>query len=244
MKEYKETPDLPASVKKLPQAVQKVYSEAYCHVYKGKGTEAKSHAIAWGVVKKRLNHSKGKYMALSSAFAPVEYYTFNLCAPENQLIINATGDEITFEGILASTDSFQQDATTIRKFSEEALKDLAEQINTHGSSHPDVDHETMKNLVKQYGNNYDMIMNSLPKNKGFIKSIQAVYENGKLWIKGILDSSYRKMMKVVRGMSIEAISQDVDVQSSTINKAKYLGFTFAVKSNPKIPSARVTAVSV
>jgi hypothetical protein len=136
-----------------------------------------------------------------------------------------------------------QDATTTRKFSEEALKDLADQINKFGSSHPDVDHEVMSGLVKQYGNNYDMIMNSLPKSKGIIKSIQAVYESGKLWIKGILGTGYKKIMSKVRGMSIEAISENVDYNSSTINKAKYLGFTFAVKSNPKIMNAQVTSVS-
>lgn len=236
--------ELPKSVRGLPEAVQKVYAETYNHIYKGKGSKAKAHMIALQVVKKRLKHSEGKYVAMSDSFKPVEYYTFDLTAPEKQLIINATGNEITFEGILATTDSFQQDATTMRKFSEEALKNLADQINQFGSSHPDVDHETMKALVKQYGNNYEMIMNSLPKNKGIIKSIQAVYEKGKLWIKGVLDSRYKKVMKAVKGMSIEAISEDVDLQSSTINKAKYLGFTFAVKSNPKLMAAQVTSVTV
>ena len=234
---------MPKSISKLPEAVQKVYKEAFNHIYKGKGSQAKAHAIALGVIKKRLKHSKGKYVAMSDAFNSVEYYTFDLLAPENKLIINATGDEVTFEGILATTDTFMQDATTTRKFSEQALKDLADQINKFGSSHPDVDHEVMSQLVKQYGNNYEMIMNSLPKSKGIIKSIQAVYESGKLWIKGILGAGYKKIMNKVRGMSIEAISEDVDYSSSTINKAKYLGFTFAVKSNPKIMNAQVTSVT-
>jgi cation transport regulator ChaB len=240
--EYDSTPCMPKSISKLPEAVQKVYKEAFNHIYKGKGSQAKAHAIAWELVKKRMKHSKGKYVAMTDAFNPIEYYTFDLLAPENKLIINATGEEVTFEGILATTDTFMQDATTTRRFSEQALKDLAEQINTHGSSHPDVDHEVMSALVKQYGNNYEMIMNSLPKSKGIIKSIQAIYESGKLWIKGVLGAGYKRIMSKIRGMSIEAISEEVDYNSSTINKAKYLGFTFAVKSSPKIALAQITSV--
>lgn len=232
--------ELPSSISKMPQAVQKVYKETFNHIYKGKGSKATAHAIALEVVKKRLKHSKGKYMALTDN--TMEYYTFDLQSTENKLVINATGDEVVFEGILATTDVFQQGATTVRKFSEQALQDLADQINKFGSSHPDVDHETMDSLVKQYGDNYEMIMNAIPKTKGFIKSIKAIYENGKLWIKGVLDSRYKKTMKNIRGMSIEALSEDVDKGSNTINKAKYLGFTFAVNKNPKIAAAQIVSV--
>lgn len=225
------------SIKSLPLEVQKVYTEAHNRASINKD------AVAWGVVKNRLKHAEGKYVALSESFKSVEYYTFDLTTPERQLVINATGDEITFEGILATTDTFQQDATTKRKFSEKALRDLADQINKNGSSHPDVDHKTMEALVKQFGGNYEMIMNAVPKAKGLIKSIQAFYENGKLWIKGVLSSAYRKMMSTVRGMSIEAISDDVDEKTETINKAKYLGFTFAVSKNPKMARAVVTSVA-
>lgn len=232
--------EMPKSVQKLPVAAQKVYAETFNHLYKGKGSKAKAHLIAFEVIKKRLKHSKGKYVALTEG---IEYYTFDLQSTESKLVINATGDEVVFEGILATTDVFQQSANTVRKFSEQALQDLAEQINKFGSTHPDIDHETMDSLVKQYGDNYEMIMNAMPKSKGLIKSIKAVYENGKLWIKGILDSRYKKTMKNIRGMSIEALSESVDTSSSVINKAKYLGFTFAVNKNPKIPAAKITSVA-
>lgn len=228
---------------KIPTITEEVFDKAYNKAREQTDSDAKAIAIAWGVVKNRLTKVEDKMVALSENFKPIEYYTFELNAHDNKLVINATGDELTFEGVLASTDTFQQDAFTVRKYSEDALKDMAEQINKFGSSHPDIDHETMNTLVNQYGRNYELIMNALPKKKGIIKSIQAVYENGKLWIKGVLNPTFRKIMKNVRGISIEALSEDIDLQSSTINKAKYLGFTFAVNKNPKMSVARVTRVS-
>lgn len=242
---YHHIDSLPASVKKLPESAQKMFLETFNKIYKG-DNESTAFAVAWQVVKKRMKKSTengGKYVALSSAFKPVEYYTFVLEHTNCELVINATGDEITFEAVLASTMEFMQNATTKRKFSEAALKNLADQINNFGSTHPDFDHETLNGLVKQYGDNYEMIMNALPKSKGLIKSIKAIYEKGKLWIRGVLDKKYKRIMKDVKGLSIEAISTDVDAPSNTINSAKYLGFTFAVNKNPKISNAVVAKVS-
>ena len=166
-------------LEELPVA-KKFYDDVYESV-KDKG-DAKASAIAWGAVKSRLKEVNGKLVANTEDFEVVKLFSFDL-ENKNELIINASGDEITFEGVLATTGYFIQGFERA-KFSEQALIDMAEQINKLGSSSPDLDHEILGAISKQPGATKGLIMNAIGKAKGLIKSIEAIYKDGKLWIKG------------------------------------------------------------
>ena len=159
---------------------------------------------------------------------------------DNKIVFNTTSDEITFEGVLADTSEFIQSLLpfSVAKFSVEALKDIADQINKFGSTAPDIDHEVGRKLDKIYGKfNTNMIMNAYPQHKGMLKNVHAIYDNGKLWIRGTLDNKYRSILPSVKGLSIESVIEDFT--DTTITKSKYLGFTLAVNHNPKISSAKI-----
>ncbi len=238
--------DFPQIMKEsMPIEALDIFRDVYNTQRNNGYSDAVAFQIAWLVIKSQFINVEGYWVSTKenkNINKDVSLIQADLIPQDNGMIINATGDEITFEGILADTSVFLQDAFITRKFSEEALKDLELQINTHGSSMPDVDHEHLNTLVNQFGDNYEMIMNAMPKQKGLIKSIKAVYKEGKLWIKGVLDSRYKKIMKNVKGMSIEALTEGLYSDNKTIKSAKYLGFTFAINHTPKISGAQVTAV--
>jgi cation transport regulator ChaB len=232
----------PSTIKKLPLSAQKMFKDTFTKVHQDSHSEAKAFAIAWGAIKTRLQPSEGKFIALSDAFVEERMFEFPVISEgQNTFVMNAVGDEIEFEGILASTGYFISGDLQRLRFSEEALKELAEDINKNGSTLPDFDHKAAINAYKNYGKNEQLILNSLKEQKGLIKSIQAVYKDGKLWIKGVLSSAYKKVMHQVRGMSIEAITRKID--GDLIKKSAYMGFTFALKSKPQLPDAIITRVS-
>ena len=122
-------------------------------------------------------------------------------------------------------------------FTEEELKVIETQINTFGSTLPDVDHEKLNSLVQRYGNNYDAIVAELRKEKGIFKNIKAVFEKGKLWIQAVLDKRYKNHTEKFKGLSIESLAKRDD--DGRLRNPKYLGFTFT--NNPKLVAAKIAA---
>lgn len=236
---------IPNSVSKvLPETGKLFYKKVYNESFSRHGDEELATMVAWNMTKSRFTKVGDEFVALSESFVEPELVSFQLNPVDDEFVINAEGDEITFEGILADTSEFVQSALPykVRKFSEEALSDLAEQINNFGSSTPDVDHEVLNKLISEYNGNIELIANAMKKRKGLIKSIQAVVKDGKLWIKGKLDSRYKKIMSRVKGMSIESITNNLHSDGKTIKGSKYLGFTFALNDTPKIAGAKLVNV--
>jgi hypothetical protein len=114
---------------------------------------------------------------------------------------------------------------------------MADQINTYGSTLPDVDHEKLMTLVKKHGRDQVAIMNSLKNEKGIFKSIKAAVTNGKLWIQAILDKRYKNHTDRFKALSIEAFA---DVEGDRLTNPQYLGFTFT--NTPKLPGAQIASV--
>jgi hypothetical protein len=135
------------------------------------------------------------------------------------------------EAILATTDK----NTDNKFFTEDELSDISAQINTLGSTLPDVDHEKLQELVKKYGNNYEAIKTEIAKEKGVFKTIRSALKDGKLWIQAVLDKRYKNLVQKFGSLSIEALA-DADV-TGRLRQPKYLGFTFT--NNPKLKAARI-----
>jgi len=141
------------------------------------------------------------------------------------------GDEyITF--VLSTTQEHYDGA----KFTEGMLKDWAKQINADPIV-GDVDHKLYDKILNSNMSD-DTVRNVLKGKKGIAKTLKAIYEKGKLWVRAIIDKRYSKMIKKSNGVSVEAFC---DWEGSTATSGDVLGFTFNVNTNPADRNAGVVA---
>lgn len=226
--------DIPSSIKSLPQVAQDFFMETYKKLYKG-DNEATAFAIAWKATKSRLKKSEGCYVAMTEDFVTPEIYTFDLSFEPSGLIMNTANEELVMEAVLANTDFNSKG----QAFTEVELNEIAEQINTFGSGMPDVDHEKLKELAAKFGNNQELILQEIKKEKGIFKSIKALVHNGKLWIQQHLDKRYKNKIEKYNKLSIEVFA-NVDKNTGRLSKPKYLGYTLT--SNPSIKSLPAASI--
>lgn len=223
---------LPLEIQRiLPDAAKSAFIEVFNNSYNKHKSEAQAFATAWSVIKQRFRKVDGKYVAMSEDFKNPVLYTFQLSEPTTKIVMNADIEEIVMDAVLA-TDEVNTDG---KYFTIQELEELAMQINTSGSTLPDVDHEVLSNLIKAHRNNYDRIKTELYQRKGIMKSIKAVVDKGKLWIQATLDKRYKNHIDRFKGLSIEAVA-DSD-ESGRLTHPTYLGFTFT--NTPKLPSAQI-----
>ena len=232
---YKTIKELPASIKKLPIKAQQMFLKAYNKSYINYG-ETTAFKIAWGIVKKQFKLVKGEWVAKGMS---LNFYSFKLKNSNNFFINKASNGESYLEGILSTNDK-DNDGDT---FTEEALKSFAKQINEYGIAgfitHADWDEFKMKNshLPREA-----FIAKARSQRKGILKTIKAVYEKGKLWIKALIDKRYVKRAKQFTRMSIEAIIPSKYNNNKVYSGGDVLGFALddrAINRGSKI--ARITA---
>lgn len=144
-------------------------------------------------------------------------------------------DYVTF--VLNSTEPHRDG----KRFSEAMLKKWAKVINDNPTmvGGGDVDH-----LL------YDKIINSsisdnaarevLRSKKGIAKMVRAIYDDGKLYVKAIIDKRYRKIVEKSRGVSAEAFCEWDDTETVALD-GDLLGFTFNVNTTPADYNAGVIA---
>ena len=229
---YSNISQLPSSIKKvLPKHGQSMFMKIINQQLKKGSKESLAFQVAWGVIKKRFKKVKGKWVANDSDFVMPELYELRLQPNESELIINEVDGELVIDAVLASTYPFKNDKGEKRVWTEEALVEMANQINLEGSTNPIFTHEELGKAFVKHGGNIEMVANELKKNRGLIKSIKAVVEKGKLWIRAMLDKRYRNHVKQFKGVSIEAFSTPVN---SLLTKPKYLGFIFTNHPRDKL----------
>lgn len=194
-------------------------------------SNAVSEEAAWKAVKSKLVNSSSGFFAMSESFKPVKFYTFEMKDSQTKVVMNANTEEILLEAVLASTEPNSEGYF----FTDEELELITKQINESGSTLPDVDHELLKELVKVYGRNDELIRQKIASRKGVFKSIKSLVKDGKLWIQASLDKRYKNHVDKFNSLSIEAFA-DSD-ESKRLRNPKYLGFTFT--NNPKLKSAKI-----
>lgn len=231
---YSSIEELPESVRKvLPVKGQELFVEVFNDSFGRTGSEATAFRTAWSIIKKRFRKVDGKFVANSSDFTTKELFTFSLePAYEQTLVYNSDSDEVVLDAVLADTSKNKQG----KWFSEEDLKQIAEQINTQGSTKPDTDHETTQKIFSNAtGKPLEVVMNEIKRAKGFFKNIKAAVRDGKLWIKAFLDSTYKSFVDKFEGLSIEAIGDRTD--EGRVKNPKYIGFTFT--DSPQLEAAQI-----
>lgn len=216
---YNNINNLPTEIRKLPYKAQETFLEVANDSYGRTNDSTVSSKVAWELIKSKFHKIDGKYVA--KAFMP-NLYTFDLEMNEDFVMKSEDGNYY-LEGVLADIFTDSQGW----KFSEEGLKDFAEQINA-GQIIGGITHKEYQELLMKYSHlpNDEFIAKALSERKGILKTVKAIYEKGKLWIKAIIDKRYLKQIKKFKKMSIEAFipHKYQDKINKTYKKGRVLGF--------------------
>jgi hypothetical protein len=228
------TNDLPKVMREtMPEEALALFLHIF-NVEKQAGlSDADSFEIAWLIIKKKFRQVEGTWVAESNEMP--EIFTFEMDTEDPKIVMNSETEELVMDAILADNTPNKEG----KFFTEEELQDIAGQINTWGSTLPDVDHEKLTSLIKKYGRDTDKIRAELRNEKGIFKSIKAVVEKGKLWIQTALDKRYKNHTDKFKSLSIEALADSEP--SGRLRKPIYLGFTFT--NNPKLINADIVKVA-
>jgi len=221
---YSTIAQLPPYIKKLPKSVQHAWMSVFNASFKKYGEE-RAFAIANGWVKKRLKKKGTVYVGKSEDFVGYDYLTFDLTPENSELIVqNSEDGEIVLSAILVDNETDIRG----RRFSESFLESLANQINTEGTTLPDIDHEELNQLLKD-NQDVETLYTKLKSRKGILKSIRAKIVNGRLFISAFLDKRYRNHINKYKSLSIEAAVPRNMIDKNVFYGGKLLGFTFTNK---------------
>ena len=229
---YNSIKELPESIKKLPISAQEIFKNVFNKVYKNNGDEL-SFKIAWAAVKKKFKKVDNKWVAKSN-----NYTLFKVELENNsELFVNKSDDgEYYLEGVLSDVGLDVHNT----RFTEEALKDYAEQINKHGIG-GFITHKDWKQFCMNNSHLPEEVFIAKARNerKGILKAIKAVYEKGRLWIKALIDKRYLNRVKKFTKMSIEALVPKRYQQSNTYKGGYVLGFALDDDVANKRTSAKI-----
>lgn len=228
---YKTNEELPKSIKKLPQKAQTMFRKAFNSAYAKYEDEEKSFQIAWALVKKHFKKKNGEWVAQSMGY---ELFTFELENTGDVFIQQSNDGNYYMEAMLADT----LPTTEGWAFTEETLRDFANQINTHGIM-GGITHREYQDLLIKYSHlpADEFVQHARTERKGIIKSVKAIYENGKLWVKALIDKRYINHAKKFNKVSLEAW-----IPKKFQKGMKYLGgkiLGLALDNRPKNPRTSV-----
>lgn len=217
---YDSVKDLPKSVKKLPVSAQKLFVKVFNKTYKNKSEEV-AFKIAWSAVKKKFKKKNGSWVAKGEGFT---LFTFEMNNNSDVFVKKSDDGEYYLEGVLSDVGVDTQG----NRFTEETLKDYAEQINKHGIG-GFITHKDWKEfcLNNSHLPEEAFVAKAREERKGIIKTVKAIYDKGKLWIKGLIDKRYLKRIKGFKKMSIEAVVPKRYQKNNNYYGGYVLGFALA-----------------
>jgi hypothetical protein len=192
---------LPEYVKNKPEPIQKKWTNLYTEYAK------EGEAIGLGVANKWLSNYK-----------PVVVENFVFSADKEQLTARSIGGVEYYDFLLA--DNRYDNYGT--KYSETFLKELAEMINNGDIGDGDFNHDTLNKLIEA-GYTKDSLKEKFKSLKqGVAKAIKAIYENGKLYLRTLIDPAYKERVQNAKGISIEG---SFVREGDTFVGGKILGFS-------------------
>jgi len=222
----KDSQDLPSYVKKLNADLITGWVSVYNAAHEKYGEkEAILIANAW--LKKQLPIKK---MIKRSVI------NFQLDTSRGFIKRSRDGEEyITF--VLNSTEPHRDG----KMFSESMLKKWARIINETPTmvGGGDIDHLMYDKLLDSSISD-DAAREVLRSKKGIAKMVKAIYDNGKLFVRAIIDKRYRRLVEQSKGVSAEAFCEWDDDNKVAID-GDLLGFTFNVNTTPADYGAGVIA---
>lgn len=217
---------LPSYIKNKPEVIRAKWIAIFNSVYRKEGEE-----IAFITANKWLKrHLKKVSVEAQTTKAPLlETIVFEL---NGEQLIKQTSDGEEYIDFVLVDDKPDKKGN---KYPDSLLQKWAELINNGETFVGDIDHAEYDKIVSMATSPEraaELIRNT---KKGIAKTLKAVYEKGKLWVRAIIDKRYKKQIENARGVSLEAVvSRDDNKQ---IVDGSLLGFTFAVNQDPVNPRA-------
>ena len=142
----------------------------------------------------------------------------------NQLIKqDANGDEY-ISAVLATTEKTKEGKT----FTEDLLKKWEEDINNGNIIVGDVDHEFFDKIAMSATDR--QIKTALKDKPSIAKTVKAIYDKGKLWVRLLIDKRYKNVIKKAKGLSIEGLVESDE--NGIVNNGELWGMTFCVNETP------------
>lgn len=221
----KDDSKLPSYVKKLGDDSRSKWVAIFNRVAANEGEEM-AFIVANNWIKK---HVKKQSVTGNTVKAVViEKVSFDLSG-EQLVKLSSAGEEYV-DFVLADTGRILNGD----QYPESLLQKWLTQIN-NGIFIGDIDHEEYDRILSQASTveqAAELIKNT---KKGIAKSLKAIYDKGKLWVRAIIDKRYKKHIEQAQGVSLEAIVTK-DAYGNVID-GDLLGFTFAIKDSPINPRA-------
>lgn len=216
---------LPSYVKKLSDESRNKWVSVFNHFYKTKGEErAFIAANTW--LKK---HMQKQLIARNTKVRSV--IRFNVDTSKEFIKRTDSGEEyITamLQDVYGDTDGIRWSADVLRRF--------AEQINSGANLVGDIDHEEYDRIMSAAMTD-DEVMSMFKKKQGIAKSVEAIFQDGRLWIKALIDKRYKKLlMEKAKGLSLEAVVTKDDY--GNVVEGDILGWSFMIDDKDSVANPR------
>jgi len=222
--------DLPSYVSKLSPEKKSKWVAIFNKVFATDGEQTAFIVANSWLKKQSAAHEKSEAIARTSNIETIQF------------TIDETSEFITRTEDGQEYVSFKLADTVKDKFgvqlTEVVLDKWTAMINKGETVLGDIDHEEFEKLVNS-GASESQVKKAIKSKFSIAKAIRAIKENGKLWVKAIIDKRYRKLIKESKGVSLEAIVRR-DAEGNVLD-GELLGFTFGVKKNPVISGTEVYA---
>jgi len=214
--------NLPSYVKDKPKEVRAKWIHIFNSVYAEHGEE-----MAFIVANKWLKrfYAENKYIKRSIVVLSVD---------KSQGFIKRSDDGNEYITLLLGDLEPHLDG---KVYTEELLKGWADDINKGETVIGDIDHTSYDKILSSLMTD-EQVKAYLKRKPGIAKSVKAIFDKGKLWIRAMIDKRYRRIIENSKGVSAEAI---VNTDGQNIKNGKLLGFTFNVNTTPAVRNAGVVA---
>ena len=212
--------DLPSYVKKLSDTVKRKWVSIYNAAHSKYGEE-KALIISNTWLKKQIS----KKEAVAKTTKQISVIKFELDTSKELIKRTKDGEDyvdFVLTDTLPDSEGVQYPLSLLEKWTE--------QINSGNILLGDIDHKEYDALV-QSGISPDEVMSRLKEKPGIAKTLKAIIEKGKLWVRAIIDKRYKKIIKEkAKGVSLEALLiKDAD---DNIIDGELGGFTFGIDCKP------------
>lgn len=214
-------PKLPSYVKKLSEGAQRKWISIFNATYKKDGEK-----VAFVVANKWLERHIKQKESMHRTENIIERVRFEVDTSQEFLQYTEGGDQyVSFKLADVFVDKYR------RRLTKSLLQKWADKINEGYPILGDTDHEFSQRLAKS--NLTEEEIKELSKEKPSIaKAVQAVVDNGRLWVKALIDKRYKRLLEKAKGVSLEAL---VNVgNDGTVLDGNLTGFTFAINQDPVI----------
>jgi len=215
--------DLPSYVKGRPREIITKWVEIFNIVSESNGEE-----LAFIVSNKWLKkyYEDHKY---------VKRCIINLEVQDTEKLISRSDDGNEYVTLVLGSTEPHKDGMV---YSEALLKKWESDINKGNLNiGGDLDHELYDKLLDS-GLSDDTIKKELKNKPSIAKAFKAIYENGKLFLRAMIDKRYRKIITESKGVSAEAF---VKMDKNKAIDGELLGFSFNVRTTPADNLAGVLA---